>query len=146
VKAQGSISLSDSVPSSADLTFSARPGAFIASGSAEGRVRLTEGNGDDTAILDVTAKNARLTGSTYTIRSLDLKGQGTLSRLPFTLALDVGGDVPIQFNGSGVYARPNNTDQSVTLRGGGRVREISFTTRNPRSSPWPATERWPASI
>jgi translocation and assembly module TamB len=39
--------------------------------------------------------------------------------------------VPIQFNGSGVYARPNNTDQSVTLRGGGRVREIAFTTRNP---------------
>ncbi len=131
VKAQGAISLSDSIPSSADLTFSARPGAFIASGSAEGRVRLTEGSGDDTAILDVTAKNARLTGSTYTIRSLDLKGHGTLSRLPFTLALDVGGDVPIQFNGSGVYSRPNNSDQSVTLRGGGRVREISFTTRNP---------------
>jgi translocation and assembly module TamB len=134
VKAQGAISLSDNIPSSADLTFSARPGAFISSGSAEGRVRLTEGSGDDTAILDVTAKNARLVGSNITVRTLDLNGRGTLSRLPFTLALDVGGDNPVQFNGTGVYARQGSgadAGQSVTLRGGGRVREIAFTTRNP---------------
>ena len=130
VVAQGAVSLSDNIPSSADLTFSARPGAFISSGSAEGRVRLTEGSGNDTAILDVTARNARLTGTTWSVRSLDLKGQGTLSNLPFTLAMDVGGATPVQFNGTGVYSR-NDVGQAVTLRGGGRVREIAFSTRNP---------------
>jgi len=130
VVAQGAIALSDNVPSSADLSFTARPGAFLASGSAEGRVRLTEGGGDDSAILDVTARNARLAGSTWVIRSLDLDGRGTLSRLPFTLALDVGGGTPVKFNGSGVYSR-EAASQSVSLRGGGRVREIAFTTRNP---------------
>ncbi|CAN5278468.1 translocation/assembly module TamB domain-containing protein [soil metagenome] len=130
VVAKGAIALSDNVPSSADMTFSARPGAFIASGSAEGRVRLVEGTGDDTAILDVTARNARLAGTTWTVRSLDLNGHGTLTNLPFTLAMDVGGATPVQFNGGGVYSR-NDVGQAVTLRGGGRVREVAFTTRNP---------------
>lgn len=130
VIAKGAIALSDNLPSSADLTFSARPGAFIASGSAEGRVRLTEGTGDDTAIVDVTARNARLAGTTWTLRSLDLNGRGTLANLPFTLAMDVGGATPVQFNGSGVYSR-NGFGQAVTLRGGGRVREVAFSTRNP---------------
>jgi translocation and assembly module TamB len=43
IAAQGAIALSNSFPSSADLTFSARPGAFLASGTADGRVRLTDG-------------------------------------------------------------------------------------------------------
>jgi translocation and assembly module TamB len=130
VVAKGAIGLSDNLPSSADLTFSARPGAFIASGSAEGRVRLTEGEGNDTAILDVTARNARIAGTTWTVRSLDLDGRGTLANLPFNLAMDVGGPTPVQFNGGGVYSR-NDFGQAVTLRGGGRVREVAFTTHNP---------------
>jgi len=130
VIAKGDVSLSDSIPSSADLTFSARPGAFIASGSAEGRVRLTEGAGDDTAIVNVTARNARLAGTTWTVRSLDLNGRGTLANMPFTLAMDVGGSTPVQFNGGGVYSR-NDVGQALTLRGGGRVREVAFSTRTP---------------
>ncbi|CAN5122045.1 translocation/assembly module TamB domain-containing protein [soil metagenome] len=130
VTAQGAISLSDNTPSSADMTFRARPGAFLASGSAEGRVRLLDGGGDGSAIVDITARNAKLAGSTYVIRNLDLKGQGTLANLPFTLSTDIGGDIPVQFNGSGVYSRIG-TDQRLTLRGGGRVREIAFTTRSP---------------
>lgn len=128
--AKGAIGLSDSIPSSADLTFSARPGAFIASGSAEGSVRLTEGAGNESAVLDITARNARLVGTTWTVRSLDLDGRGTLSNLPFTLALDLGGATPVQFNGGGVYSR-NDVGQAVTLRGGGRVREVAFSTRSP---------------
>ena len=130
VAARGAIALSRRTPSSADLTFTARPGAFLASGTADGRVRLTEGGGDDSAILDVNARNVRLVGSTFVIRSLDLDGRGTLDRLPFTLALDVGGATPVQFDGSGVYARDGKAN-SVVLRGGGRVREVAFTTRNP---------------
>lgn len=130
VTAQGAIALSNNFPSSADLTFTARQGAFLASGEANGRVRLTDGGGDQSAILDVTGRNVRLAGSTWIVRSLSLKGQGTLERLPFTLSADVGGATPVQFNGTGEYAR-DGAAQTVTLRGGGRVREVAFTTRAP---------------
>ncbi|MFC5371560.1 translocation/assembly module TamB domain-containing protein [Brevundimonas faecalis] len=130
ITAQGAVALSDNFPSSADLTFTARQGAFLASGQADGRVRLTDGGGDQSAVLDVTGRNIRLVNSTWTIRNLALKGQGTLDRLPFTLAADVGGATPVQFNGSGEYSRQGPA-QSLTLRGGGRVREVAFTTRTP---------------
>lgn len=130
VTARGDIALSSNVPSSADLTFTARQGAFLASGEASGRVRLTEGGGDQKAVLDITGRNVRLTGQAWTVRTLALKGQGTLERLPFSLAADVGGAAPVQFNGTGEYSRQGEA-QSVTLRGGGRVRDIAFTTRAP---------------
>ncbi|WP_312145383.1 translocation/assembly module TamB domain-containing protein [Brevundimonas sp.] len=130
VTAQGAVALSNNFPSSADLTFTARQGAFLASGEANGRVRLTDGGGDQSAVLDVTGRNVRLPGSTWVVRNLSLQGQGTLERLPFTLAADVGGATPVQFNGTGEYSRQGPA-QSVTLRGGGRVREIAFTTRTP---------------
>ncbi|WP_396593946.1 translocation/assembly module TamB domain-containing protein [Brevundimonas sp. R86498] len=130
VVAQGALALANNAPSSADLTFSARPGAFLASGTAEGRVRLTEGAGNDTAIVDVTGRNVRFAGSDYVIRTLALNGRGTLARLPFTLTTDVGGATPLSFSGSGVYARTGPA-QSVTLEGSGSVRDIDFATRNP---------------
>ncbi len=130
VTAQGSIALANNTPSSADLTFTARPGAFLAAGTADGRVRLTEGAGSETAILDVSGRNVRLAGSSYVIRTLELNGRGTLERLPFTLVADVGGATPVAFDGSGVYSRPGEA-QTVTLNGDGRIREIAFSTRNP---------------
>ena len=132
VTAKGAVALSDNIPSSADLTFTARAGAFLASGEANGRVRLTDGGGSDSAILDINGRNVRLAGQGWVIRTLDLDGRGTLNNLPFTLALDVGGSTPAQFNGTGVYSRQNTT-HGLTLRGGGRVREVAFTTRSPAS-------------
>ncbi len=130
VTAHGAIALSNSIPSSADLTFAARPGAFLASGTADGRIRLTEGAGAETAILDVSGRNVRFANSATTIRTLELNGRGTLERLPFTLVADVGGGTPVSFDGEGVYSRVGKA-QSVTLSGDGRVREIAFSTRNP---------------
>jgi len=130
VTAQGAIALSNNVPSSADLTFTARPGAFLAAGTADGRIRLAEGGGAEAAILDVTGRNVRFAGSTWVVRDLDLKGQGTLERLPFTLKADVAGATPLMFDGSGVYSR-TGASQTVVLEGGGRLREIPFNTRNP---------------
>jgi translocation and assembly module TamB len=130
VTAQGSIALANNTPSSADLTFTARPGAFLSAGTADGRVRLTEGAGSETAILDVSGRNVRFAGSGYTLRTLELNGRGTLERLPFTLVADVGGATPVAFDGSGVYSRQGEA-QSVTLSGDGRVREVAFSTRNP---------------
>ena len=130
VTAQGSLALANNTPSSADLTFTARPGAFLASGTADGRIRLTEGAGAETAILDVTGNNVRFSGSTYVIRTFELDGRGALDRLPFTLKADVGGATPVSFDGSGVYARQGE-GQSVTLNGAGEVRDVAFSTRSP---------------
>jgi translocation and assembly module TamB len=130
VAAEGAIALSRSIPSSADITFTARPGAFLASGTADGRIRLTDGAGADTAILDVAGRNVRLAGSTWVLRSFDLEGRGSINRLPFTLKADVGGATPVSFDGDGVYSR-SGPSQTVVLEGGGRVREIAFNTRNP---------------
>lgn len=131
VTAQGSVGLANNLPSSADLTFTAGPGAFLASGTASGRVRLTEGAGDDNAIVNVTATNVRLAGANYVIRALRLNGQGTLSRLPFTVAADIGGANPVRFDGEGVYSRADNGGHSVALMGSGQVRDIDFETRSP---------------
>ena len=130
VTARGSLALANNSPSSADLTFTARPGAFLASGTADGRIRLTEGAGSEMAILDVTGRNVRLVNSSWTIRTLELNGRGTLDRLPFTVVADVGGATPVTFDGSGVYSRQAEA-QSLTLSGAGRVREVAFSTRNP---------------
>ena len=130
VVARGALSLRGASPSSADLVFEARPGAFLAAGSASGTVRLTEGSGDALALVDVTGRGVRFAGSSYVIRTLRLQGEGTLSRLPFTLQADVGGTFPASFQGSGVYAR-TGAAQTVTLQGGGRVREVAYDTRSP---------------
>ena len=130
VEARGSIALRGRTPSSADLTFEARPGAFLAAGSARGSVRLVEGPGDAAAYVDVTGQGVRFSGSSYTIRTLRLQGQGTLARLPFTLQTDVGGTFPASFNGSGVYSRTDEA-QTVSLEGSGRVREVAYQTRTP---------------
>lgn len=130
ITATGDVALSDRIPSSADLSFTARPGAFLVSGSATGRVRLTEGNGADTAILDVSGRNVRFAGSPYIIRTLELDGRGRLDRLPFTLTTDVSGPTPLSFGGTGVYSREGKA-QSVVLEGSGSVRDIDFTTRAP---------------
>ena len=130
VVAQGDVTLASGFPSSADLTFSARPGAFLRAGTLDGRIRLTDGDASESAVLSVNGRNVILTGSDLTIRTLRLEGAGSLARLPFTASVDVGGATPIQFEGEGVYAR-NGAAQTVTLSGDGRAREIAFSTRRP---------------
>ncbi|WP_296817866.1 translocation/assembly module TamB domain-containing protein [Brevundimonas sp.] len=130
VVARGAIALRGRTPSSADLVFEARPGAFLAAGTARGVVRLTDGPADAAAFVDVTGRGIRFSASSYTIRTLNLQGQGTLSHLPFTLQADVGGTFPVSFDGAGVYSRTDEA-QTVTLQGAGRVREVAYRTRSP---------------
>ncbi|MBX7248109.1 MAG: translocation/assembly module TamB domain-containing protein [Caulobacteraceae bacterium] len=128
--AQGSLALRGRNPSSADILFRAQPGAFIESGFAAGRIKLTDGPADASAIIDVTGENLRLKGSGYRFRALRLSGKGTLARLPFLVSADVAGAPPIKFEGEGVYMRTGAT-QSFTLEGQGRVRRADFRTLSP---------------
>lgn len=127
---RGDLALRGSSPSSANLTFEARPGAFLAAGTASGTVRLADGPGDALALVDVTGRGIRFSGSSYVIRTLRLQGEGTLARLPFTLQTDIAGAFPASFQGSGIYARSDRA-QTITLDGGGRVREVAYQTRSP---------------
>ena len=128
--ARGSIGLSNSFPSSADLAFTARPGAFLSAGQVDGRLKLTDAPGQDAALIAVTGRGVRLAGSPYVIRTLQLGGSGSLSRLPFHIVLDMGGPTPAQFEGDAVYSR-TDAAQTLTLSGGGQVRDVDFSTRSP---------------
>lgn len=130
LNAQGSLALRGKNPSSADLLFRAQPGAFIESGFAAGRIKLTDGPSDAQAIIDVTAENLRLKGSGYRFRALRLSGRGTLGRLPFVVSADVAGAPPIKFEGEGVYTRAGDL-QSISLGGQGRMRRADFRTNSP---------------
>jgi len=130
LNAQGSLALHGKNPSSADILFRAQPGAFIESGFAAGRIKLTEGGADTAALIDVTGENLRLKGSGYRFRALRLSGKGTLGRLPFIVSADVAGAPPIKFEGEGVYTRVGDL-QSISLGGQGRVRKADFQTNSP---------------
>ncbi len=130
VNAQGALSLQGSRPSSVDLMFRAGPGAFVQSGFAGGRVQLTDGPANAAALVDVTAENLRLRGSSYTFRALRLNGRGTLARLPFVISADVRGAPPVKFEGNGVYARRGDV-QTVSLEGQGQLRRAQFRTLQP---------------
>ncbi len=130
VIARGYIGLSNSFPSQADLVFQARPGAFLSAGEVDGRLRLTDAPGQDAALIAITGRGVRFAGSPYVIRTLQLGGRGSLERLPFHVVLDMGGPTPAQFEGDAVYAR-TDAAQTLTLTGGGQVRDVEFSTRNP---------------
>ena len=141
ITARGDIALSNSIPSSADLTFTARPGAFLASGEANGRVRLTEGGGAETAILDVSGRNVRFAGSPYVVRTLDLDGRGTLERLPFTLKATSAAPRPCRSTAPAstpARASPSRSPCKAAAR-------CARSTSPPAAPPWspcPATARW----
>lgn len=130
LNAQGSLALQGRNPSSADLLFRAQAGAFVESGFAAGRVRLTDGPSSSQALIDVTAENLRLRGSGYRFRALRLSGRGTLARLPFVVSADVAGQPPIKFEGDGVYTRTGDL-QSISLGGQGQLRRARFSTNSP---------------
>ncbi|NEX91983.1 translocation/assembly module TamB domain-containing protein [Caulobacter sp. 17J65-9] len=130
VQAKGGLALRNSAPSAADLTFAAGPGVFLASGKLAGTVRLTDGPGTAAAVLDVSGTDVRPRGATWALRTLSLKGTGTLARLPFTVTADVAGPNPGRFNGTGLYSRAGQS-QSVSLSGDGALRGVKFNTLAP---------------
>lgn len=129
VKAHGSLALNHAGPSDADLSFSAGPGAFLASGVAEGTVRLTSAAQTDAA-LQVSGSNLVFRNATFSITSLRLNGRGPLSHLPFSLSTTLGGSLPASFDGAGLYSRSGGA-QTILLNGGGKVRGVGWRTLQP---------------
>jgi translocation and assembly module TamB len=132
-QAKGSLTLRRGAPSAADLAFAAGPGAFLASGHAQGRLQIADAAVEGLsagAVIDLTGTELQPRDSDLVFHTIKLDGHGSLARLPFTLTTDVGGAEPVKFNGTGVYVRTAQA-QIVSLEGGGKIRRAAFKTLAP---------------
>ncbi len=129
--ALGSLSLRDGEPSRADLQLAVVPGAFIASGRAQGTVRIVDQAGGPQGTISLTANDVRLKDQDFSIRSATLTAQGPLSRMPYTVKADIQrGDMPIVADGSGVASNLDNK-WTVTFGGQGKVNKVQIRTLEP---------------
>ena len=129
VKLAGALSLRDGEPSTADLTVAALPGAFLASGRLNGKIKLTDGAGG-AADVAIVGAGVSLSGAPTTFRTLTLQAQGPLKALPFKVSADSVEPVAWKFAGSGVFAHAPSLNQ-ITLDGAGRVRKADFKLLEP---------------
>ncbi|THD58461.1 MAG: translocation/assembly module TamB [Phenylobacterium sp.] len=87
VKASGALSLRNNAPSAANLDLTVTQGAFLAAGKVAGSVRIADTAGGAHATANLTADNARLPGSTVTVRSGKFSADGPLGHLPYQTQL-----------------------------------------------------------
>lgn len=126
VKLSGALSLRNGEPSAADLALVALPGAFIATGQANGKARIV----GETADLAFVGSGLSLTGAPTTFRTLNLQAHGPLKELPFKISADGVAPLAWTFKGGGVFSHAQAADQ-FTLDGSGRVRKADFKFSEP---------------
>ena len=133
LKVSGAFALKDTTPSSADLTWSAGPGAFLVSGRASGHARIVDAPGGARGDLVVNATEAEPRGGPL-FHSLKLTASGPLSRLAYRAdAAGVTSGTPFRLAGTGVYSQAAlaNADNALTFDGSGRVRGVDMRTTAP---------------
>ena len=131
VTLDGALSLRSGQPSSADLKFTAAPGAFLTTGNANGVVKLIDRPSTGAvARIAVAGSDLSAPGAPTTIHALSLSADGPLTDLPFKVQADSQGSTPWRFAGDGVFKRSSAADE-LTLRGGGRVRKADFKFLQP---------------
>jgi translocation and assembly module TamB len=129
--AQGSVSLRKGAPSSADLTLSVGPGAFLSRGQAAGRLTIVDAPGGARASLKLTAANAATRQGGIIVTSANIAADGPLDRLPYRLAgsgFTTHGSW--KADGSGVLVAQHG-DYDATFEGSGRLRNADFRTLAP---------------
>lgn len=120
VRAAGSVTLTGSTPSRANLRVSARPGALVQSGWLDGTVKLVE---NEPSAINIRGRNLRIAGVNIPINTVDVAGTGSLERLELTtLNIGIGGALPVQYNGSLIYENAGDQHSfypvgTVALRG-----------------------------
>jgi translocation and assembly module TamB len=133
LKVAGGFALKDATPSSADLVFSAGPGAFLDTGHAAGHARIVDAPGGPRADLAVTATEAQMRGGPL-FHSLKLSADGPLRRLAYRA--DVAGltsGTPFRLTGTGVYSQAPTAgaDNAISFEGSGKVRGVDVHTTAP---------------
>ena len=130
VKLAGDIKLRNAEPSSADLTFTAGPGAFLSTGRLAGQVKIVDHPGGAVASVALDGADISAPGAPTTLRTLTLHAQGPLSRLPFQISADSVSPVSWRFTGAGVFDHAPAQNQ-LTLQGSGRLRKADFKLLEP---------------
>ena len=133
LKIAGAFALKDATPSSADLVFSAGPGAFLDTGHASGHARIVEAAGGARADLAVTATEAQMRGGPL-FHTLKVSADGPLLHLAYHA--DVAGlttGTPFRLTGTGVFsqAQAASADNALSFAGSGRVRGVDIRTTAP---------------
>ena len=90
LKASGALALRRGAASAADLDVAVTRGAFLDAGRIAGSVKIADAAGGPRAALNLTAENARPTGSTLSVRNGRLTADGPAARLPYVLKADGG--------------------------------------------------------
>ena len=131
LRASGSLALRAGAPSAADLAFSLGRGAFLASGQAGGRARIT-GQGDALAAnLTLAGGNLVLRESGEAIKSIKLAAAGPLDELPFRVSADGGAATRAwRLDATGRLAKTPN-GRSATFTGDGRLGRVTLATLRP---------------
>ncbi len=129
VKLSGALALRNGAPSTADLTVSAGPGAFLTTGHLSGLLKLVDQAGGTQAQIDLTGQGLSSPDLPAPIHMLKFKAAGPLSHLPFQASIDGSDPLVWSFAGQGVYADGRET--VVTLNGGGKLHQASYTTTAP---------------
>lgn len=147
LKVAGALTLKDSTPSSADLTFAAGPGAFLAAGRAGGRVRIVDLPGGARADLAFSATEADLRGGPF-FHMLKFTASGPLRHLAYRA--DVAGvtsGTPFKLSGAGLYnqAVAAGLDNAFSFEGSGKVRGVDFRTAAPARMTF-AGDRYTANL
>jgi translocation and assembly module TamB len=133
LKVVGGFALKDATPSSADLIFSAGPGAFLVTGHAAGHARIVAASGGARADVAVTATEAQMRGGPL-FHVLKVSAEGSLRHLAYNA--DVTGSTsgtPFRLAGTGVFsqAATAGADNALSFEGAGRVRGIDVRTTAP---------------
>ena len=129
--ATGAASLRRGAPSSADLTVSIGPGAFLSRGEASGHLTIAEAPGGAHAQLKFTAAGAMSREGGVLIEKASLTADGPLAKLPYRV--DVAGyssHGSWRAAGGGVIDGAAG-DLGATFEGAGKVRDADFKTLAP---------------
>ncbi len=133
LKISGGFALKDATPSSADLVFSAGPGAFLDAGHAAGHARIIDAAGGPRAEIAVSATETQMRGGPL-FHTLKVTADGPLRHLAYHA--DVAGlsdGTPFRLAGTGVYsqAAAAGADNAFSFEGAGRVRGVDVRTTAP---------------
>ena len=128
---EGQVALTSGAPSSADLTFTVGPGAFLTRGNASGRLQIADAAGGARASVKLTATGAVTREGGIVLQNASFSADGPLAKLPYKL--DAAGFTPRgswKATGSGVIDGVAG-GYGATFEGAGRLRNTDFKTLRP---------------
>ena len=138
---QGEVALKSGAPSSADLTFSVGPGAFLSRGQAAGRVQIVDAANGARANVKLTAAAAVTRKGGLVFQNASLTASGPLSSLPYRL--DAAGFAPRgswKATGAGLINGEAGR-YGASFEGSGRLRNTDFKTLQPALLTWSDKEQ-----